>query len=128
MLPNHLYEGLPFIYIGTGASAMSLLGNFVAVLSGLILIVAGALVWILRSDHRRGDLKYNSAHHGSIPFWLYEFQPFIYATGGLLLWQMSSNHYLYPSAMVLIVVGVQIWLMRNSQRKHQPPGRAKASI
>jgi len=125
MLPNRVYEGLPYIYIGTGVLAMSLLGNFVAVLSGLILIVAGALVWILRSDHRRADLRQSSAHRGSLPFWLYEMQPFIYATGGLLLWQMSNNQYLYPSALVLIVVGLQIWLMRNTQRKHQVPIRNK---
>lgn len=128
MLPNRVYEGLPYIYISTGVLAMSLLGNFVAVLSGLILIVAGALVWILRSDHRRGDLKHSSARHGLLPFWLYELQPFVYATGGLLLWQMSSNQYLYPSALVLIVVGLQIWLMRSSQRKHQPPSKTRASI
>jgi len=128
MLPNHVYEVLPYIYISTGAISMSLLGNIVAVLSGLILIVAGALVWILRSEHRRGDLKHGSSHHGSIPFWLYELQPFIYATGGLLLWQLSSNKYLYPSALVLIVVGMQIWLMRNSQRKHQSPARNRVSL
>jgi hypothetical protein len=128
MLPNRLYEVLPYIYISTGALAMSLLGHFVAVISGLILIVAGALVWILRSDHRRGDLNHSSAHHGAIPFWLYELQPFVYATGGLLLWQLSSNQYLYPSALILIVVGLQIWLMRNSQRKHQLPNTNRASI
>ena len=128
MLPNRLYEMLPYVYICTGALAMSLLGNIVAVLSGVILIIAGALVWILRSDHRRGDLKNSSAHHGSMPFWLYELQPFVYATGGLLLWQLSSNQYLYPSALVLIVVGLQIWLMRNSQRQHQPPSRHRVSI
>lgn len=128
MLPNHLYEVLPYVYISIGALAMSLLAHFVAVLSGLILIVAGALVWILRSDHRRGDLKYNPPHHGSIPFWIYELQPFVYATGGLLLWQLSSNQYLYPSALVLIVVGLQIWLMRNSQRKHQPPSKSRVAV
>ncbi|OBP14015.1 hypothetical protein A5320_15245 [Rheinheimera sp. SA_1] len=128
MLPNRVYEVLPYVYISTGAVAMSLLGHLVAVLSGLILIVAGALVWILRSDHRRGDLKHSTSHHGSLPFWLYELQPFVYATGGLLLWQLSSNKYMYPSALVLIVVGLQIWLMRNSQRKHQSPDRSRASI
>lgn len=127
MLPNRLYEFLPYLYMSTGALSMSLLGHFIAVISGLLLIVAGALVWILRSDHRRADLKNSSAHHGSMPFWLYELQPFVYATGGLLLWQLSSNQYLYPSALVLMVVGLQIWLMRNSQRKHQTPVRNGAS-
>jgi hypothetical protein len=55
-------------------------------------------------------------------------QPFVYATGGLLLWQLSSNKYLYPSALVLIVIGLQIWLMRHSQRKHQAPNRNRASV
>lgn len=127
MLPNRVYEMLPYLYIGTGALALSFLGNYLAVLSGLILIIAGALVWILRSEHRRGDVTPSMTQHGSIPFWLYELQPFVYATGGLLLWQLSSNKYLYPSALVLIVVGMQIWLMRNSQRKHKSPVKNRAS-
>lgn len=121
MLPNRLYEVLPYSYICLGSLSMLLLDNYVAVISGVILIVAGALVWILRSDHRRRDCNNHSSRHGSLPFWLYELQPFIYATGGLLLWQTSNNQYFYPSALVLIVVGLQIWLMRNSQRRHQVP-------
>jgi len=126
MLPNRVYEMLPYLYICTGALALSLVDNYLAVLSGLILIVAGAFVWILRSEHRRGDASYHLTQQRSIPFWLYELQPFVYATGGLLIWQLSSNKYLYPSALVLIVVGVQIWLMRNSQRKHKSPVKHRA--
>jgi hypothetical protein len=127
MLPNRVYELLPYVYISTGVLAMSMLGHFVAVISGLILIIAGALVWILRSDHRRGDLSNSFSSKGSLLFWLYEMQPFVYATGGLLLWQLSSNRYVYPSALVLIVIGLQIWLMRNSHRKHQAPSRQNQS-
>jgi hypothetical protein len=97
-------------------------------MSGVLLIVAGALVWILRSDHRRRDLHNESSRHGTLPFWLYELQPFMYVTGGLLLWQTSDNQYFYPSALVLIVVGLQIWLMRNSQRRHQVPQHRRVAV
>jgi hypothetical protein len=128
MLPNRVYEVLPYSYICLGTLSMSLLDNYVAVMSGVILIVAGALVWILRSDHRRRDLNNQSSRHGFLPFWLYELQPFMYVTGGLLLWQTSNNQYFYPSALVLIVVGLQIWLMRNSQRQHQVPQRNRVAV
>ncbi len=128
MLPNRVYEVLPYSYICLGTLSMLLLDHYVAVMSGVVLIVAGALVWILRSDHRRRDINNQSSRHGTLPFWLYELQPFIYATVGLLLWQTSNNQYFYPSALVLIVVGLQIWLMRNSQRRHQIPQHNRVAV
>jgi hypothetical protein len=120
MLPYRLYESLPYLYMLLGVVVLLWLDNVLAAFSALLLITAGALVWILRSDHRRADLAKGIHRQGRWPFWFYELQPFVYASAGLLLWRFSSNMYFYPSAMILMVVGLQIWLMRGIHRQHQP--------
>jgi hypothetical protein len=120
MLPSRLYESLPYLYMLLGVVVLWCLDNLLAAFSALLLITAGALVWILRSDHRRKDLTEGIHRHGRWPFWYYELQPFIYASAGLLLWRFGNNLYFYPSAMILLVVGLQIWLMRGIHRRHQP--------
>lgn len=120
MLPTRIYESLPYVYMLIGVVVLMWLDNLLAAFSALLLITAGALVWILRSDHRREDLLDGIHRHGRWPFWCYELQPFVYASAGLLLWRFSHHLYFYPSAMILVVVGLQIWLMRSMHRRHQP--------
>lgn len=119
MLPSPIYEALPYGYMAMGTTAVVLTPGYIAAVSGVLLIVAGALVWILRSDHRRGDRQYFQHKGGELPFWFYEMQPFAYVIAGLLCWQLTQNQFLYPSSLILMVVGAQIFVMRNSQRKHQ---------
>lgn len=120
MLPHRLYEFLPYAYMLAGVTVLWWLDNVLAAFSALLLITAGALVWILRSDHRRQDVTEGVHRQGRWPFWFYELQPFVYASAGLLLWRFSHNLYFIPSAMILLVVGLQIWLMRSLHRRHQP--------
>ena len=119
MLPGPLYEALPYGYMAAGTTAVVLTPGYMAAVSGVLLMIAGALVWILRSDHRRGDRQYFQQKGGELPFWFYEMQPFAYVIAGLLCWQLSQNQFVYPSALILMVVGTQVFVMRNSQRKHQ---------
>jgi len=51
--PEWLYEALPFIYIGSGLACISVVRNSGGLISGLLLISAGSIVWKLRRDHRR---------------------------------------------------------------------------
>jgi len=51
-LPNRLYEVLPYVYAGAGLLTMYSLGNGAGVLSGLMLISAGVIVWTLRRNRR----------------------------------------------------------------------------
>ncbi|WP_306522564.1 hypothetical protein [Rheinheimera sp.] len=127
MLPSYLYETLPYGYMTAGAAAVVFTPGYVAALSGAILILAGALVWILRSDHRRGDRQKFYLKAGGLPFWLYEMQPFAYVIAGLLCWQLTQNQFVYPFALIFIVVGAQIFFMRSSQRKHQVPQAQRMS-
>lgn len=51
--PEWLYEALPFIYIGSGLFCIGVVRNSGGLISGLLLISAGIIVWKLRRDHRR---------------------------------------------------------------------------
>lgn len=127
MLPNYLYETLPYGYMTAGAAAVVFTPGYVAAMSGALLILAGALVWILRSEHRRGDRHKLQLKSGVLPFWVYEIQPFAYVIAGLLCWQLSHNQFVYPFALIFIVVGAQVFVMRSSQRKHQLPQAQRMS-
>ena len=117
MIPKKLYETLPYLYMAIGVLVLFVLGNYFALFSGLMFFMAGSLIWILRSDHRRASRK----HHGPLPHWLYELLPFIYAAVGLVLYNYAHTIYLYPSAVLLLVAGLQIWYLRGAQRRHQQP-------
>jgi hypothetical protein len=127
MLPGKVYEVLPFAYVGIGISVMVGFESWLTVISGILIIAAGAVIWVLRSDNRRSDIKGAREKYGGVlPFWLYELLPFGYFILALALFVVSDNIYLYPFAMILLVIGVQLWGLRSSYRKHQRPAPAKA--
>lgn len=126
MLPEKMYEMVPYAYVGSGIGIMLGFDSWYTLLAGVLMAAAGAVVWVLRSDHRRSDIK--DARHkygGVLPFWLYELLPFSYFMLALLLFVVSDNVYLYPFAMILLVIGVQLWGLRSSYRKHQRPAPMK---
>jgi hypothetical protein len=55
-LPNWLYEPLPYVYTTVGAIATLSLDTLVGMLSGILLMSAGIVVWYLRFEHR-GQIK-----------------------------------------------------------------------
>jgi hypothetical protein len=58
-LPNWLYGALPFGYILVGgATIFSLQGNL-AIVSGVLLIVAGIIIWNLRREYRNAERRYS---------------------------------------------------------------------
>lgn len=122
MLPSKLYEALPYVYIGTGVAVLLNYGNWLAVVCALLLTLAGAVVWILRSDNRRSDVKgARYKYGGKLPFWYYEMLPFLCVMSALFVFSVSKNMYFYPFAMMLLGVGTHLWLLRGSYRKHQRP-------
>lgn len=126
-LPAKLYEPLPYAYIAVGSAILLAINSWLAVICGLLVLFAGAVIWILRSDHRRSDIKdARNKYGGVLPFWFYEMLPFNYSILALLLFTGSDNVYLYPSAMIMLVVGIQLWVLRSSYRKHQRPLPVKA--
>lgn len=122
MLPSKLYEALPYVYVASGISIMLSSPLLFATAVGSLLALAGAVVWVLRSENRRSDIKNARQKYGGVlPYWCYELLPFSYSMLALLLFIHSDNLYLYPFAMVLLVLGVQLWMLRRSYRKHQRP-------
>jgi hypothetical protein len=124
MIPRQLYETLPYLYMVAGVAVLVAIGNYFAIFSGLMLFLAGSLIWILRSDHRRASRK----QQGPIPYWLYELQPFIYSAVGITLALYAQSMYFYPSAVLLTVTGLQVWYLRGVQRGHRVPVTHRALI
>ena len=53
-LPSWLYEALPYVYLASGILVMFVLDNNWGVFSGVVLVLAGATVSIMRLIYRRG--------------------------------------------------------------------------
>lgn len=52
-LPGWLYESLPYIYGASGVLAVFVLRGIAAFISGILLLSAGFIIWIMRRDYRR---------------------------------------------------------------------------
>jgi len=51
--PDWLYQSLPYLYVLAGGLTIATLRHPIALLSGLLLISAGAIVWNIRRGYRR---------------------------------------------------------------------------
>lgn len=51
--PDWLYEALPYLYVAAGVLTLALLHNPLGVISGLLLISAGATIHMMRRSYRR---------------------------------------------------------------------------
>ncbi len=51
--PDWLYERLPYLYVAAGVLALATLQHRMGILSGGLLIFAGAYVWFMRRASRR---------------------------------------------------------------------------
>lgn len=51
-LPDWIYEGLPYFYVTIGALSALALRNLIGIVSGLILISAGVVIWNMRRSFR----------------------------------------------------------------------------
>jgi hemerythrin len=65
---DRVYQALPYAYVLAGLSTMLLLRNAVAVFSGLLFMVAGAVVWLLR--HRVNLAFFRSYGKAATPAFL----------------------------------------------------------
>jgi len=53
MLPQFLYDALPYIYLGTGALAAISIANTLAIISGVIFVVTAIYIFQLRGTFIR---------------------------------------------------------------------------
>ncbi|WNO59980.1 hypothetical protein [Rheinheimera sp. MMS21-TC3] len=124
MVPLKLYEVKPYIYFLAGASILQLsivTDSWFGLSAAFLLMARGATIWVLRSYNRRSDGVKNK-NLGTLPFWLYELLPFVYAIVAISIFTIADNAYLYPSAAILLIVFIQLYFLRTLYRKHQRPG------
>ena len=55
LLPGWLYEALPYVYLASGILVMFYLDNIWGMFSGVVLVLVGAAVSIMRIFYRRGQ-------------------------------------------------------------------------
>ena len=126
-LPSPLYEGLPYLYLASGLIIMLMsTGTPLNLVLGLALYLIGSLVWIARSNARRGDRYQHRAelrrqrtnlHSNYLPEWFYEEQPFIYILAGLAC-QIHTDHILGTiSATLLYGASLLVFYARIQHRK-----------
>lgn len=118
MLPKQIYELLPYLYLLAGAICFAWLPHPLGAWSGWILLHAGGLVWVMRSNRRRQN-PLAPSRSKQLPFWLYELLPFLTIGGGLFLLLRFENPWLLPSAVLLLVAGLQIWWLRFLRRHRE---------
>ncbi len=56
-IPSRIYNALPYFYLCSGLVSVFALGDVMAILSGLILMSAGGVVWTLRHRYRRAFVQ-----------------------------------------------------------------------
>ncbi|HEH9394583.1 TPA: hypothetical protein SIA27_000894 [Aeromonas salmonicida] len=121
MCPRWLYEKLPACYLLTAVGMIVLTDSPLLWLAGALLFVAGAASWMMRSSYRRTDLVIFPTKRWFQPEWLYEAQPFIWLTLGLLLSHL-------PDAMALVALLPCAWACRclwvRSHYRHHAAGLA----
>ena len=122
MLPAWLYEQLPNLYLLLSAGLLLVAQTPLLWLAAALLFVAGALVWMMRSNYRRTDLVIFPAKHWFQPEWCYEALPFAWLALGLLLLRL-------PDTTALLALLPCLWgcrcLWARRHRRHHAEGIAR---
>ncbi|MCH1929037.1 hypothetical protein L9G16_02460 [Shewanella sp. A25] len=120
MITKPLYELLPYGYMALGSTSFMLLEPSYALLSGLIVFVLGARIYVLRSQNRRTD-PVKRRKSGHMPKSIYDFMPFLYLMSALAIFKYLPEK-MYPVvAICLLSYGFYILFRRSLYRRHRLP-------
>ncbi len=124
MLPTTVYEFLPYLYMLLGAAIGLALGGYPAAF-GLLLFGCGAVIWVLRSGHRRRNthLRPNQVARWYWTASIYEAIPFLYITIGLGLLQFMHHPVRFISGSLFIAAGLVVMTLRSRERSKANPIR-----
>lgn len=121
MLNTKIYEALPYAYLGSGTLVMLTQTTPLAWTSGLLLFMAGALVWVMRSNHRYRPRQRTRSQ--GLPRRVYEAAPFLYMLAGfisLLMWRSLDLTQMpamtLAAAVMFLGAGVGSWWLRTRNR------------
>lgn len=115
MFPKGIYEVLPYTYMSVGIVEIGFVESIMATISGVVLFLAGAIVWVMRSNARRTDpvTTRRNTNSGEI---LYELKPFILIMLGAMVITYFNYWMVYPIAGLVCLLGFYIILIRNTHR------------
>ena len=116
MLPDKLYEALPYLYLSSGAATTLFSHSLFTLLPACLLFVTGAWTWVIRTDKRRSKHGLRLQLKSGWPFWYYEFYPFLLMLAGLVLLGQGPGPYWTLPAVIALVLGLLFWCSRLSCR------------
>ncbi|WP_337843002.1 hypothetical protein [Rheinheimera sp.] len=116
MLPDKLYEALPYLYLACGGVTTLCSQSFFTLLPAMLLFTTGAWTWVIRTEKRRNSYALRFQTKAGWPFWWYEFYPFVLMLSGLVLLGQGPNGFWSLPAVVALVFGLQFWCSRLSCR------------
>ena len=121
MLPPWIYEQLPLLYLLLSAGLWVLAHSPLLWRAAILLVVVGALLWMMRSNYRRTDLVIYPAKRWLQPEWCYEALPFLWLALGLVLLRQ-------PDTTALLALLPCLWggrcLWTRRRHRHHTPGLA----
>ncbi len=116
MLSKPIYETLPYGYLIIGASLMFASNSMTTAIPAILLFLAGAVVWVLRSNARRQDNAINRKKHLESSM-LYELKPFLCLLAGMFALAWFNSPVTQFFALLLCVVSFWIILVRATYRQ-----------
>ncbi|MEH6624807.1 MAG: hypothetical protein V7739_00045 [Motiliproteus sp.] len=148
MFPKPIYEALPFCYFFVGSGLWLFGDSGMEIAAGILLYIASAQQWILRTSNRRPDRinaklvgrsrkqSFDSSHSKWVlPRHLYEAMPFIYIAIGYALsniTQLTHLELVYAldlaiiSSFMFCAAGFMVLLLRGVSRLSAKPVHVQA--
>lgn len=124
MLPTFIYERLPASCLVGGAVMLVHSPHLLSLMGGILLFIAGSLIWVMRSTRRRRDLVVYPNRRWLMPEWLYELRPFLCIAIALLSWRLSDQREL--QLVLAILISWSLWcLFRRTLHRRPLPQRAR---
>ncbi|MFV7666605.1 hypothetical protein [Shewanella algae] len=120
ILSRMVYESLPYLYFFTGSLALYLLDPLLGILGSVLLILAAAWIYNLRSSHRRSDPK-RLRRGGFWPDPLYAGLSFLWLLSGMLLLRFADKEVYQLLGLLICAWGSYILSQRHLYRRHKLP-------
>jgi hypothetical protein len=121
MLPKFIYESLPYVNLTIGVSIICCYQSVFTAFSGLLFFAVGAVMWMLRSDHRRKDQHCRQINHLKLRRELYEVKPFFYIVFGLLATNWIDVVLVDLAGASVALFGLFVVIKRSIHRYYATP-------
>ncbi|MFT6985504.1 MAG: hypothetical protein ACJAT7_001314 [Psychromonas sp.] len=116
MLSKPIYEFVPYACLSVGGVSVISVDSALGIVAGVGLYTLGALVWMMRF-HSRHPVKRNFSRRGYIlPEEIYEFKPFLFLAGSLLLFSFYTSAWAIGVGLAIVAHSLYILFKRYQNR------------